>query len=101
METNSTMTQTMTTSDQNRYSITLAAPSLAELALLIEQVSDGLGRHTAKPGVPLRSFQWRPEEEETIRSMKAEGASWDAIGDVLGRTPKAVKLRWARIRPAD
>lgn len=69
------MTQTMTTSDQNGYSITLSAPSLAELAWLIEQVSDGLGRHAAKPGVPLRSFQWRQEEEDTIRSMKAEGAS--------------------------
>lgn len=69
------MTRPMTTSDQNGYSISLAAPSLAELALLLEQVSEGLGRHTAKPGVSLRSFQWRPEEEETIWSMKAVGAS--------------------------
>lgn len=31
--------------------------------------------------------------------MKAERATWREIADSLGRTEKAVLLRWNRIRP--
>lgn len=97
------MTEPPVETRPNGFSVTISAPSLGELAVLAAQVSYGLDyyRRIARPGphTPVRSFQWTKEEEATVLRMKAERATWREIADSLGRTEKAVLLRWNRIRP--
>lgn len=43
--------------------------------------------------------EWTTKEQDTLKYLKARGWSNASIARELGRTPKAVALRWNKIKP--
>ena len=46
----------------------------------------------------MKGGSWTPEEDKTIEEMRAQGASWSAVGRKLNRDPQSCANRWYRIK---
>ena len=46
----------------------------------------------------IRNNAYSPQQDAVIKSMKAEGRSYQEIADNLGRTTESVKKRWYRLQ---
>jgi hypothetical protein len=52
-------------------------------------------------GVPQLRAPWTPEEDERLKSLKENGASWDEIVDEIGRRLGGIKHRWIGLQRKD
>jgi hypothetical protein len=78
----------------NAFRITIEAPTLADLHILVEGIAAGLA---AQRPAPLLRGGWTPDEDALLLSLRAAGSQWDDIARRLRRSRPAVYQRHAKI----
>ena len=64
-----------------------------------EETTDGsLPQDKSEPPLSRRNLAWSEKEEKTLTRLCRQGKSWEYIGGVLGRTPKAAQSHWDAMR---
>lgn len=107
--------------DQHKFTITLSAPTLEELAELAACIHQGLrssrkqfefhldrAEWTDEDRQALREaktrtsgYHWTDEQDLTVVRMRMDGKAWWEIAHAIGRTEKAVVLRWQTLKHKD